>query len=60
MNHDRWEHKVMSMGFGLALLRSRWIDQANEAMNREGAAGWQLVSAQWTGTQLTMFFKRPR
>lgn len=60
MNHDRWEYKTVGLAMGWRLLRSTWTEHATEAMNREGASGWQLVTAQWMGTQLTLFFKRPR
>ena len=60
MNHDRWEHKVVNINLGLRLLFSRWSEAATEAMNREGNQGWQLVSTLMMGTQLAMFFKRPR
>lgn len=60
MNHERWEHKVVSLSLGLRLLRSTWTEHVTEAMNREGMQGWQLVTAQLMGMQMTLFFKRPR
>jgi hypothetical protein len=60
MNHDRWEYKVVALGLGWRMLRHTWTEHAAEALNREGAQGWELVSSQWMGTQLTLFFKRPR
>jgi hypothetical protein len=59
MNHDRWEYKVVKPALGWRLLR-RWTEHATEVMNREGLQGWELVSAQWTGMELALFFKRPR
>lgn len=60
MNHERWEHKVVSLSFSWRPFGDKWIVDANEAMNREGAQGWQLVSTQMMGARVTLFFKRPR
>ena len=60
MNHDRWEYKIVNLPLAFRLMRSKWTVDATEAMNREGAQGWHLVSTQWMGTQLNLFFKRPR
>ena len=59
MNHDRWEHKVVCLK-GWSMIRSTWTERATDAMNREGAQGWQLVSTQMMGTQLSLFCNRPR
>lgn len=61
-----WEYKVMTLkneNAGLfSLSAAPNDDDATSILNREGAAGWELVSAESTQNlaPLKLFFKRPR
>lgn len=60
-----WEYKVITLkhgGGGLKLTLTPTDEEAALALNREGASGWELVSAICVGPgQPTMLFlKRPR
>ena len=60
-----WEYKVTTLKHGsggLQLTLTPTDDEAIAALNREGALGWELVTAVCAGmAQPTLlYFKRPR
>ncbi|WP_158886139.1 DUF4177 domain-containing protein [Rhodanobacter sp. L36] len=60
-----WEYKVITLkhgGGGLKLTVTPDDDEAIASLNREGANGWELVSAVCTypGQPMMFYLKRPR
>ncbi|MCB1567985.1 MAG: DUF4177 domain-containing protein [Xanthomonadales bacterium] len=58
MSNDRWEYKVVlapSTIWGASKPK-----HMTEALNREGAQGWELVNATLVGMRLHFFLKRAR
>ncbi len=60
-----WEYQVMTLkeqGNALKLGQTPDDDQLTKSLNREGAAGWELVNAVCAGPMypITLFLKRPR
>jgi hypothetical protein len=60
-----WEYKVVTLkhgGGGLRLTVTPTDDEAISELNREGAAGWELVNAVCVGPgqPTVLYFKRPR
>lgn len=60
-----WEYKVTTLkhgGGGLQLTLTPTDDEAMAVLNREGAQGWELVSAVCAGIAqpTVLYFKRPR
>jgi hypothetical protein len=60
-----WEYKVITLkrgGGGLRLSLTPDDDESIAALNREGANGWELVSAVCVnpGQPVMLYLKRPR
>lgn len=60
-----WEYKVTTLkhgGGGLQLTLTPTDDEAIAVLNREGAQGWELVTAVCAGLAqpTVLYFKRPR
>ncbi|GGY16697.1 hypothetical protein GCM10008098_05060 [Rhodanobacter panaciterrae] len=60
-----WEYKVVTLkhcGGGLKFVLTPTDDEAIGELNREGALGWELVSAICVGPgqPTVLYFKRPR
>jgi hypothetical protein len=63
--HIDWEYKVLTLkddAGGFKLGQTPTDDRITSALNREGAAGWDLVNAVCAGPMhpITLFMKRPR
>lgn len=59
MHSDRWEYKVEDLVPGF-LNRNLQPTAMTEALNREGAQGWELVNVVQVGLKMKLFFKRRR
>jgi hypothetical protein len=60
-----WEYKVTTVkhgGGGLQLTLTPTDEETRTVLNREGAQGWELVSAVCAGIAqpTVLYFKRPR
>jgi len=60
-----WEYKVTTLkhgGGGLQLTLTPTDDETIAVLNREGAQGWELVTAVCAGISqpTVLYFKRPR
>ncbi|HWU77143.1 MAG TPA: DUF4177 domain-containing protein [Rhodanobacter sp.] len=60
-----WEYKVITLkhgGGGLKLIVTPTDDEATDALNREGALGWELVNAVCVGPgqPTLLYLKRSR
>ena len=55
MASDRFSYQVIEIKGGLWGIKA---DAIQSELNRHGAQGWELVSANSVGTQLRLIFKR--
>ena len=56
MSTDRWEYKVMPAP--MTFFGTYEDLKLQEALNAEGAKGWELVNVALTGVRLYFYFKR--
>jgi hypothetical protein len=61
MNTDRWEYKVISVKPAWKpFISANYDELLGEALNREGAQGWELAAMHPFGMQLLLVLKRRR
>ncbi len=58
MSNDRWEYKVVPAP--TSIWGTSKPEAMAEALNREGAQGWELVSTTLIGMRVHFFLKRAR